>query len=91
MIRADGETQFRGDFQTVRDKFNIQREYRPPNSPEYNGCAVRGLSMLEVTSCATCIQAKNLLHGLKLPEDMERLCRIHKLGLSIHQCDSKVR
>lgn len=36
------------------------------------------------------IQVKNLLHGLKLPEDTESLCRIRELGLSIHQCDSNV-
>ena len=73
VIRTDGGTEYKGEFQSLCDEFNIQRELTPANSPQYNGCAERGLSMLEVTSRAARIQAKNLFRGLTLPGNMERL------------------
>ena len=74
IIRTDGGAEFKGEFQEICDKHQIKREFSPPNSPQYNGCVERGLAILEVTSRAARIQAKNLFHGVKtLPEDTERL------------------
>lgn len=54
----------KGAFDVIRDKERMVRgEAVPPNSPQFNGCAERGILMLEVIAFAARLQAKILFRG----------------------------
>lgn len=59
IIRSDGGSVFQGRRlqQLFSDERRIPQELTPPHSPQYNGCAQRGLAMLETTSRVARIQA----------------------------------
>ena len=71
IIRMDGGTEWKGEFERICDQERIRREVVPPSSAQYNGCAERGIAILEATAFAERRQAKNIYWAAreKIPVD----------------------
>lgn len=56
----DGGTEVKGAFDSICDKQRIRRTTVPPNSPQFNDYAERGIATLEATVFVSRLQAKDL-------------------------------
>ena len=73
MIRTDDAPQLKaGKFDEICRKLHIKREFTSANTPQLNGVAERGLTLIEKVAKASAYQAKVSFVGMDLPP-MDRL------------------
>ena len=73
IIRTDDSPQFKaGKFDEICRKLHIKRELTSANTPQLNGVAERGLTLIEKVAKASAYQAKVSFVGMDLPP-MDRL------------------
>ena len=73
IIRTDDAPQLKaGKFDEICRKLHIKREFNSANTPQLNGVAERGLTLIEKVAKASAYQAKVSFVGMDLPP-MDRL------------------
>ena len=73
IIRTDDAPQLKaGKFDEICRKLHIKREFTSANTPQLNGVAERGLTLIEKVAKASAYQAKVSFVGMDLPP-MDRL------------------
>ena len=69
MVRSDDGGEFNeGKFDKLCRERNIKQEFTTADSPEYNGVAERGLTMIESAALAARIQGSELFPEYSVPE-----------------------
>lgn len=68
IIRSDDAPELMyGQFAEICRKHGIKREFSSANTPQLNGIAERGLTLIEKVAKASTFQAKSSFIGLELP------------------------
>ncbi|CAM9987322.1 unnamed protein product, partial [Laminaria digitata] len=67
-VRSDNDTEFlSAEFVAMLDSHGIRREYTPVASPKHDGVVERRIACTLELAMASCLEAKRLFDGEKLP------------------------